>query len=356
MEKMEEILDDPVGFNKVDSKGMLGLVDKLPNMMEEGWALADAVNIPQVTGEICNLVVSGMGGSAISGDIVSLVLKDKVNFPVIVNRSYSCPKYVDKRTLFLALSYSGNTEETISAFKEALARKARIISVSSGGSLRELSEKNGVPFIEIPKGLPPRAAAGYLLSSVLCALNKIGIVSIQHDFDQTVKLLKQLAKKRSSSSTIRENEVKQAAIRLAGKVPVILATEGTTYAAGLRWKTQINENSKKTALFLVFPELNHNDLVNLSFLRPGAHDFSFIILRDDADLERMKKRIEITKSLISGFVGGIHEVWSQGKSSLEKTMSLVQYGDYLSVYLAVIAGIDPTPVEIIEKLKKELSR
>lgn len=355
MERMEEILDDQVGFNKVDSKGMLGLVDKLPNMMEEGWALADAVKIPQVTGEICNLVVSGMGGSAISGDIVSLVLKDKVNFPVIVNRSYSCPKYVDKKTLFFAISYSGNTEETISAFKEALARKARIIAISSGGDLRDLSEKNGVPFIEIPKGLPPRAAAGYLLSAVLCALNKIAVVNIKHDFDEAVKLLKQLSKKRSLSSDIRENEVKQAAIRLAGKTPAILVTDAT-YAAGLRWKTQLNENSKKTVLFLAFPELNHNDMVNLSFLRPGAHDYSFIILRDDADLERMKKRIEITKSLVSGYVGGIHEVCSQGKSTLEKILSLVQYGDYLSVYLAVIAGIDPTPVDIIEKLKKELSR
>lgn len=356
MERTEEILDDLESLKKVDSRGMLGLVDKLPDMMEEGWAAAEALQLPE-SGEVNNLVISGMGGSAISGDVVSHVLKDKASFPILVNRSYGCPKFVDKGTLFFAVSYSGNTEETISAFKEALSRKAKIISISSGGEIKELSARNKVPFIEIPKGLPPRAACGYLLSPILNVLYRMGIEGgIKSDFGEAVKLLKQLSRKRSFTSVLRENEIKQMAARLYGKIPVILATEGKTYAAGMRWKTQFNENSKVTALFSVFPELNHNDLVNFSYLKPGEHNFSFVILRDEADLERMKKRIEVTKSLISHFVGGITEVWSQGKSTLEKIMSLFQYGDYLSVYLAALAGIDPTPVEIIEKLKKELSR
>ena len=355
MERPEETLDDVAKLNAIDRKGMLGLIDKLPDMMEEGWAAAEALQLPEL-GEVANLVISGMGGSAISGDIVSHVIREKAAFPVIVNRSYSCPRFVNKNTLFIAVSYSGNTEETISAFKEALSRKAKIISITSGGELKELSDKNNVPFIVIPKGLPPRAALGYLLAPLLNVLYKTGLSHIKADFMEASKLLKQLLKKRSASCATRENEVKQMAARLSGKIPVILATEGTTYAAGLRWKTQINENSKMTALFTVFPELNHNDLVNFSFLRSGEHDYSFVLLRDEHDLERMKKRIEITKSLISGYVGGIAEVSSQGKTALERMMSLIQFGDYLSVYLAELAGIDPTPVEIIEKLKKELAR
>lgn len=344
------------GLGKIDSRGMLGLIDRLPEMMEEGWSISESANIPKA-GKVNNMVVSGMGGSAISGDVVCLVLKSMVDFPVIVNRSYNCPKFVGSGTLFFAVSYSGNTEETISAFKEAITRKANIISISSGGELKELSIKNKVPHIEIPKGVPPRAALGYILSTLLNVLHKMGIGGdIKVDFDETKKLLKQLSKKYGARSVIKENEAKQMALRLNGKIPVVLASEGTTYSAGLRWKTQLNENGKITALFLVFPELSHNDMVNFSLMKPGQHNFSFVILRDEGDMERMKKRIEITKSLISGFVGGIVEVWSQGRSMLERVMSLIYFGDYLSVYLAALEGIDPTPVEIIEKLKKELSR
>ena len=351
----KETLDDLDVLKNVDRFGMLGLVNKLPDMMEEGWALSEASGIPK-TEKMDNLVISGMGGSAISGDIVSIVLRNKADIPVFVNRSYGCPKFVNGSTLFLSVSYSGNTEETISAFKEAVQKGARIISISSGGELKELSAKNKVPFIEIPKGLPPRAALGYLLSAVLNVLHRSGVVSIKADLDETKKLLKQLSRKYGAGTGLRENEVKQMAVRLSGKIPVILASESTTYASGLRWKTQLNENSKMTAILSTLPEFSHNDLVNFSSLKKGEHNFSFVTLRDEGDPERMKKRIEVTKSLISGNVGGIAEVWSQGESLLARVMSLILYGDYLSVYLAVLSGIDPTPVDIIERLKKELSR
>jgi glucose/mannose-6-phosphate isomerase len=356
MAENKEILDSLDNLRAIDASGMLSLVDKLPDMLAEGWVIANKADIPNA-GRIDNLVISGMGGSAISGDIISLVLRDTADYPIYVNRSYSCPKFVNDKTLFIALSYSGNTEETISSFKEALNKGARIISISSGGELKELSIKNNIKHIEVPKGLPPRAALGYLLSSSLNVISRsLMINNIKDDFEEAVKLVKQLSRKYCFKSGTRENEPKLMAIKLKGRTPVIFTSEGTTYSAGLRWKTQINENSKVTAILCVFPELNHNDMVNFANLNPGDNDFSFIILRDENDLERMKRRIEITKSLISGHVGGITEVWSQGKSRLEKLMSLIIYGDYLSVYLALLSGIDPTPVEIIEKLKKELLR
>lgn len=355
MVESKETLDDAENIKSIDRQEMLSLVGKLPDMMAEGWALSEKIDLPKA-GKLNNLVIAGMGGSAISGDIVAIMLRYTADIPVFVNRNYGCPKFVGSGTLFIAVSYSGNTEETLSAFKEAIQKGARIVSISSGGELKELSKKNGIPLIEIPKGLPPRAALGYLLSAIMCVIQKSGAASLKEDLDETKKLLKQLIRKYCASCGSRENEVKQMAIRLNGKTPVIFASEGTTYAAGLRWKTQLNENGKVTAILSVFPELDHNDIVNFSQLRQGEHKYSFVILRDQGDPERMKKRIEVTKSLISGNVGGIIEVWSQGESLLARIMSLIIYGDYLSVYLAALAGIDPTPVEIIEKLKKELSR
>ncbi len=355
MGEQKETLDNIEILKEIDRSGMLELVDKLPDMMEEGWAASESVNLSNPV-KINNLVIAGMGGSAISGDIVSLALRGKAGFPVFVNRNYGCPKFVGAGTLFIAVSYSGNTEETISSFKEAVKAGAKIVSISTGGALKELSEKNRVPLIEIPKGLPPRAALGYLLSAILGVLNRSGVGAFKTDLNDTIRSLRQLVKKYGALNGSRENDVKQMAKRLQGKTPVILASEGTSYAAGMRWKTQLSENSKITSILSIFPEMDHNDIVNFSFLKKGSHNYSFIILRDEGDPERMKKRIEVTKSLISGNAGGIIEVWSQGKTSLERSMSLIIYGDYLSVYLAILAKMDPTPVDIIEKLKKELQR
>jgi glucose/mannose-6-phosphate isomerase len=351
-----DILDRPSDWEAIDRSSMASLIDKLPSMFAEGWAAGEDTNIP-TPDKIDNIVIAGMGGSAISGDIVAMALKNKVQFPITVNRGYVCPSYAGKNTLFIALSYSGNTEETISAYKEAHKKGAFIVSVSNGGELEVLSKKNKVPHVIVPKGLPPRAALGYLLSALLSILSKVGVCpGIKTDLDAAVKLMMNLQRKWGPNISTRDNDVKQLALKLKGKVPVILGSVDTTYAAAQRWKTQMNENSKMTVLFNVFPELNHNDMVNFSSLKNGHHEYSFVILRDDTDVDRMKRRIEITKSLISGAVGGFQEVWSLGESSLEHQLSLILFGDYLSLYLAIVSDVDPTPVDIIEKLKKELAR
>jgi glucose/mannose-6-phosphate isomerase len=356
MAEQNETLDNIRSVNEIDASGMLLLVDKLPQMMEEGWNKAQSTDIPDVDG-IKNIVISGMGGSAISGDIAFVTLRNISKVPIYVNRNYTCPQFVSSETLFIALSYSGNTEETLSSLKEAITKKAKIICVTSGGEVKALAGKENIPFVEIPGGLPPRAALGYLLSPLLNILSRIGIAAgIKEDFDAAIRSMKQLQRKYGVASHYRENEVKQMAVRLFKKIPVVMSVDGTTSAAGLRWKTQINENSKMTVLFTAFPELNHNDMVNFGALKTGGHNYSFVVLRDEGDTERMKRRIETTKSLISSHVGGIAEIWSQGKSAFERIMSLIIFGDYLSVYLAVLNGVDPTPVDIIERLKKELQR
>jgi glucose/mannose-6-phosphate isomerase len=298
-----------------------------------------------------------MGGSAIGGDIVNNVFSDKIKVPLVVNRAYEVPGFLSDKTLFIAVSYSGNTEETLSAMDKAVKKGCSVIAVSSGGKLDKLSKSSNIPIINIPLGFPPRAALGYILPALIFTLSSAGLIeSVEEDLLNAVKLLKRLREKYSIKDPLKSNEVKQMAKKILGKVPMIISCIDNTYAAGLRLKTQLNENSKMTALHVTFPELDHNDLVNISYLRNGKHNYVAIILRDRFDSERMRKRIEITKSLASGNIGGFNEIWAQGKSKLERILSLIMYGDFLSVYLAVLQGTDPTPVSVIEQLKKELSR
>lgn len=351
-----EILNNDEAFGKVDRSGMLKVVAKTPEMLQESFAIEHKGALPKAK-KLKQIVVSGMGGSAIAGDITANLLRQKANLPVFVNRDYGIPAFVGSDTLFFALSYSGNTEETLNAILEAQKKGAQIVCITSGGKLKELAEKNNFPSFLIPPGYQPRAALPYLLTPILKSLAKMGILTnLKKDFDETVALLEKLSKSFGLQKPTKENLVKQLAKKLAGKVPIVLAVNKTTSSAGLRLKTQFNENSKVTALFNVFPEMNHNEIVNLSVLKRSDHNFALIVLRDDGDSERVKKRIEITKSLLGVQLGGVAEVCAQGKSALARLLSLIYFGDFLSCYLAVLNSTDPTQVNVITRLKKELKR
>lgn len=351
-------LDNIEKIKEIDQSGMLTVVAETPQMLLDAYELSSKVSLPRMR-KINQIVVSGMGGSAIAGDIVSSLVSSKA---VYVNRDYKLPAWVGnttmvaKETLFFALSYSGDTEETLSAIKEAAQRGLKIICITSGGKLKEIAESSGYPLYLIPSGYQPRAALPYLLVPLLKSLEEIGIISgIKDGVDESATLLRKLTEEYGIAKPLRSNLVKQLAKKLLWKIPIIFGTS-TTQAAGLRLKTQFSENSKVTALFNVFPELNHNEIVNLSVLKRGEHNFSALFLRDERDSERIKKRIEITKSLIGSQLGGVNEIWSNGKSSLARILSLIYFGDFLSVYLAILRGIDPTPVQVITRLKKELMR
>jgi len=351
-----EDLDNLEKLNEIDQSGMLSAVAEMPEMLLKAGELSPQVPLPKIK-KAKNILIAGMGGSAIAGDIVSGLLLGKAEIPIYVNRDYRVPAFVGSETLFFALSYSGETEETLSAVREAARAQARIVCVASGGKLNEMAESKSYPIYLIPSGYQPRAALPYLLIPVLKSLEELGIISgFQEELNKVVGLLQKLRGEYGVSKPLRGNPVKQLAKKLLGKIPLIFACRGSSEAAGLRLKTQLNENSKMTALFNLFPELNHNEIVNLSVLNRSEHNFSLIFLRDEGDHERTKKRMEITKSLIGVQLGGVNEIWSSGKSALERILSLIYFGDFLSGYLAILQGIDPTPVEVISRLKKELLR
>ncbi len=331
---------------------MLDVVAKMPEMLLDALERSKDISLPK-TENIKQVVFAGMGGSAISGDIVADLLRDKINIPVYVNRGYKLPNFVNKQTLVIAISYSGNTEETLAAVEEASGKGAKIICITSGGKLKD----KGYPFVLVPPGYQPRAALPYLLITALKVLESAGLPSVNDDdIKQAVSILQKLRKEVGPEASERSNTLNQLAKKMLGKVPVILAAFGTTAAAGLRLKTQLNENSKVTALYNLFPEMNHNEIVNLAELENGKHNFCLLFLRDEDEDWRIVKRMNITKSLIGPKFGGAKELSTKGKTKIAKILSLIYLGDLLSVYLAEAKGVDPETVEVISKLKRELAR
>jgi glucose/mannose-6-phosphate isomerase len=355
-----EVLDNIEDINKIDRGEMLSAVMKTPELLLDAFELSEKVSLPKTFRSASSgmkIVISGMGGSAIAGEIVSDLLLNRAKAPIYVNRNYKLPTFVDSETLFFAISYSGHTEETLYAVKEAAKCEAKIVCITSGGKLAEIAERKGYPLYLIPLGYQPRAALPYLLVPILKNLEHFEFFSeLKKGIDEAVSLLQKMSGTYGVDNPFRSNPVKQLAKKLQEKIPIVFAAAGTTGAVGLRLKNQFNENSKVASIFNVFPELSHNEIVGLSALRREEHDFSLILLRDEGESARAKKRIEITKSLIGNQLGGIAEIWSQGKSPLARILSLIFFGDFLSVYLAIMRGIDPTPIEIITRLKRELSR
>jgi len=350
----KKILDDMSTIKKIDKAGMLKMIAEFPQMMEAGAKLGEKLEL-KLNGKISSVIVAGMGASGIGGDILATALQERVDFPIYVNRNYTISKSV-KDVLFFAVSYSGNTEETLAALKEAEAKALKIVCITSGGRLKEEAEAKGYPLVLVPSGIQPRAALGFLFTPILIILENSGLIEgLKIEVERTVKLLCDLRKGYAEDTPQKLNSAKKLAASLKGSVPIIYGTSSVTDAAALRWRTQLNENSKMIAFTNLFPELDHNEIVGISALKAQKNNFSVVILRDASETSRMKKRIEATKAIIKKALKSMTEVWGEGQSRLERLISLIYFGDYLSAYLAILNKVDPTPVTAIEKLKKKLA-
>ncbi|TFF98102.1 MAG: bifunctional phosphoglucose/phosphomannose isomerase [Promethearchaeota archaeon] len=299
-------------------------------------------------------VICGMGGSAISGDILSDYLKYSVEFPIITVRNYKLPKFVDKNSLVFVISYSGNTEETLSAFKEALERGGLIFAVSSNGKLKEFCKKAQVPFISIPTGVTPRSAIGYLFTSLLVSVQELGLIeSVDEQISEMIEVLKVLRDEISIKVALEDNIAKQIALKCVNNIPVIYSD--TDYESiTTRFKTQFNENSKIPCKTGVFSEINHNEIVGWECSMEMSKKFISLLLRTD-ESEPIKTRIELTKSiLLKEKLSDVIEIYARGESKLCKIFSLIIIGDFISLYLAILNSRDPSATESIDKLKKAM--
>jgi len=331
---------------------LYGLPEQFAVILQQG------VNLPEkYRRSYHNILVTGLGGSAIGGDILRTYAMQKAQVPVLVNRDYDIPEFVNGDSLVLAVSYSGNTEETLSSYQQAYQKGAAIIAVTGGGKLADMAQKDGCAVVKIPGGLSPRAATGYLFAPLALILEELGILQgAAHDLEETVQVLRNVRDAIYPGIDFPVNQARALAKEMKGNIPVIWGSSARTETVAMRWKTQINENAKSPAYFSIFPELNHNEIVGFEAPADLIARLVVIILRDPADHGRVKKRMEISQGIIKDKVKKIIEVEGRGESFLAKFYSLVYVGDYASFYLALEYGINPTPVETIDFLKAELAK
>ncbi len=302
------------------------------------------LEVPKIP-SLSNIVICGMGGSAISGDLLAGYLQDEVNVPIIVNRGYELPHFIDKNSLVFISSYSGNTEETLSVYDKAIRRTKNILCITSGGKLEALNPKY---IFRIPQGYQPRCALGWLFVPMTIALNKLGIIENKKaELEETICLLSGLG----NEFGLNKSTPYKLAEKLVGKLPIIYS-DSRFMCVAKRWVAQLNENSKQFAHYNVLPELNHNEIVG--FGEPKI-DTVLIILRDKSYHPRVNLRIELTKQMLSSYTD-IQEIETKGNSLLARLFYLICFGDWVSYWLAKVKNIDPTPVERIDWLKKELSK
>ncbi len=323
-----------LGMSQIDRHQMKEKILAFPDMLEK--ALKDpAPSLPSAS----SVVVAGMGGSAIVGDVLRDWLEPP--FKMEVCRGYHLPSWVSPSTLVVLISYSGMTEETLSCAREALRQGAKIVGISSGGELPKLLLDH--PCLTVPSGFPPRAAFPYLFGSAVRVLQGAGLLPKEKmtEIQEALTVLRGLRQSWDEMANIAGG--------MLDKMVFIYAPPGFESAA-LRCKTQLNENSKVSAKVESFPELCHNEIVGL---RSVPNNVCFVFLRDGLEEKRIKVRIEFTKRLVSG--RKVMELWSKGEGKLARLLSLIFQGDMISYHLAILRGVDPTPVDEITELKRILA-
>ena len=338
-----------------DSEDMLHLLSHFSDQCKRGWEIGEALKLEGCDERIpTNIVIAGMGGSGIGGDLVRAVVGSQFPCPIIVHRGYTLPAFVTSQTLFIAVSYSGNTEETLLSVEGAFAQGAQILAVTSGGKLKAFADTHDFPCVMIPSGQPPRASLGYLLMPLLSVFSRLGFapdLDFQCDLEETVALLGRLAGDFHPDAP--ESQPKQLAQALHGKLPVIYAPQELE-AIAMRWKGQMNENSKSLAYYSVYPEMNHNEIEGWKHPSALTQQCYVLQLRDPIAPSQTQRRMDITTELIQPHAAGIAQVNSTGKSLLARLLSLVAIGDWTSFYLAILYEQNPTPVRRIEELKRRL--
>lgn len=351
-------LDDLDLINKIDKANMLSLITDFPKQCQRAQDIGKNFNIPSdyIT-SYDQIVLTGLGGSAIGADILRSYLAEEMKIPILVNRNYTLPSFVNSRTLVMAVSYSGDTEETLSAYNQAKEREASIITLTSNGRLSSLAKTDNVPCITIPSGFPPRCALGYAFIPLLILLGKLGLIKDKEvQIKEMIENLTYLSQEVLSPQIKKKNLAKYLAQKLYQKFPIIYASQDHFDAVAIRWRGQIAENAKTLASNHVFPEMNHNEIVGWEFPKKLLKDLIVILLRDMEDHPRIKRRMDISKTVIKRQKVEIIEVESQGRHLLSRIFSLIYIGDWVSFYLAILNKIDPTPVERVTYLKKELAK
>lgn len=349
------ILDDRGAMLACDRGGMHRHLEAFPHQLREALEIGREAPVTVSASGVRSVVVAGMGGSAIGADIAAGHLAGTLGVPFLVVRNYDLPAFVGPDTIVVAASYSGNTEETLAAYHAARTRGARIVCITTGGELGGLAAAAGHDLVRIPAGLPPRAALGYSLVPLLVLLGRLGIApDPEDDVGDAMAVSREAVSMYGLGAASDENPAKTLAAWLSEGLPVVYGTPRTA-AVATRWCGQLGENAKTVAHRHELPEMNHNEIVGWSGERPLAGCARVVFLHDVDDHPRNELRIGVTRREVEAAGAAARDVRGFGRLGLGRLMSLIMLGDFVSFYLAVLRGVDPTPVEPIVRLKKALA-
>jgi len=327
---------------------MKDLIEKFADQLRTAVSIANNYSCPENrTHSIHEVVIAGLGGSAFGGEITRKIAESQSSVPIQIFRSYTLPAHIGPNTLVIISSYSGNTEETLESLHTALERKSEIVCITSGGKVAEIARVHGLDLVIIPGGYPPRAAAGLSFVQQLSVLHARGIIS---DFNPALQEAIDIL-----DAFDAHEDAQSVAKNLQGKIPVLYSSDVFEPAA-IRWRQQINENSKQLCWHHVIPEMNHNELVGWVYPENLMKDLHVLFLRSHTDYGRTAMRFEINKQIINKACPNVSEVFAKGNSLLAQLVYLIHYGDWVSWYLAEENKVDPTPVAVIDFLKGELAK
>lgn len=322
------------------------LIQGFPNQLEEALEISNCINI-SIDTPIHNVLVCGLGGSGIGGNLVESMLRNRLHVPITINKTYNIPSWVGKNTLVIFSSYSGNTEETLECFEHSDEKDCQRFIVTSNGKLLSLAKEQSVPHIVIPGGNPPRSALGYSFVQVIKVLELLNLT-----ISGTLTEVKQAAQLLQDNQAQIQIEANQVAKQILGKTPVMYIRDRMESIA-IRWRQQINENAKQLCWHHAVPEMNHNELVAW---RESRNDLAVIILRNEDDPERIQIRYNINKTVIQEHCSTIIELHSKGDSFTERALYLIHFGDWVSTELAKLRNHNAYEVDIIDYLKGELAK
>jgi glucose/mannose-6-phosphate isomerase len=325
---------------------MKSLVQNFTQQLKEAKAIAEKAVISEGK-NIAHIVITGLGGSGIGGTIISELISDSCKVPITINKDYFLPAFVNENTLVIISSYSGNTEETLEAMQVAISKKAQIACITSGGKVLALAKQHQFDFIEIPGGKPPRSCIGYGLVQIIKVLIAKGFapVSLFSDLDKSISLLD------AENAAIKE-ESQVVAKKLVNKFPILYSL-GTCEGTVVRFRQQINENSKMLCGHHTLPEMNHNELVGWT---TKNEDLVVVTFHTSFDYARTKKRYDVCRPIFEKYSSSVIDITAKGTSKLEQFFYLINIGDWISCYIADLRGIDPVEVNVIDHLKAELAK
>lgn len=349
--------------SNLDSSKMADVLYGFPDQIRQAISIGESGPIWRQTAVSNRYALFGLGGSAIGGDLLRSYLAatdGSTHLDFSVHRSYETPHWLDSDTNVICSSYSGETEETLSAFDQARKRTMRIVCITTGGTLGQRAVTFGTPVINIPPGFQPRCALAYSFFPLLTILGRYGAIesrsmrTLTRSINETVRNLEALRDEYASKNT--KNPAYSLAKKLVDSVPVFYSANDRLDAVNLRWRGQIQENAKQTAFGNVLPEMNHNEINGWQFPPNLVKNFQIVLLRDPDDHTRVKARFDVMRDILKSSVGGITELQGVGKSLLSRMFTLTYLADWTSYHLALLNGTDPTPVPVIQKLKGALAK